>query len=99
MFQLEHNLKNISNDLLNIQAFDYAVFKMPEGELFNKEAVISAASGGDKNQKRENKLYSYKEQLADLEFQKEQEAKIRASFDVSKLNKKQQEVYKHGLQT
>ncbi|OTF74341.1 GCN1-like protein [Euroglyphus maynei] len=76
---------------------DFKIFKTPEGHLYNRSIVIEA--GGiqdDKNLKRESKLYSHKEQLAEIQLRKELEEKRKnqePEFDPTKFSKKQKEIY------
>lgn len=95
-----NSLEQQANGLKAITTEDLAIARAPAGELVNTAAVLQAADNTvDKNMKRESKLYSYKEQMADLELRKELEKKNKAEMvlDVKKLSKKQAEVYKQEL--
>ncbi|KAI2804204.1 eIF-2-alpha kinase activator GCN1 [Blomia tropicalis] len=94
-----HNICSSINQqvpsLKSIQPNEYAIYLTPEGVLYDREIVIAAGnSNTDKNMKRESKLYSYKEQMAEIEFRKELEANNKDDLDLNKLSKKQTEVYK-----
>ena len=81
---------------------------LPEGELHDKTLVDAAIKqiedaicGGNANQKKESKAYSYKDQLADAELRKELEKKKRKELEnkkytldelKEKMSKKQQEM-------
>ena len=74
---------------------EFAIFKTAEGVLYDMSVVKAAADANiDKNTKRENKLYSFKEQMAEMELRKELETKNKDDLDLSKLTKKQEEVFK-----
>ena len=46
---------------------DYAVYLTPEGQLFDRTTVDNLKESSDAtNIKRENKAYSYKEQMEDI---------------------------------
>ena len=46
---------------------DYAVYLTPEGQLFDRTTVDNLKESSDStNIKRENKAYSYKEQMEDI---------------------------------
>ncbi|RWS30291.1 Translational activator GCN1-like protein [Leptotrombidium deliense] len=80
---------------------DYEIYKHPEGHLFDKSVIeIYKDDSTSKNIKRESKLYSYKEQMADIELRKEIEAKKREKGEIKEpeLNKKQQEAKKIQLE-
>ena len=63
-------------DLLAITAEQYQVFLTPAGEVYDKAAIEQLASDKPgQNVKRENKAYSYKEQMEELALRKELEAK------------------------
>lgn len=85
--------KNISNslrkqDLKSVSKIEYEIFRTPEGELYDLSVIGSNADQFNvKNLKKENKLYSYKEQLEVIELRKEMLAKKKNV----ELTKKQQE--------
>lgn len=74
---LSKTVEILNNPDLNIITVEeYEIFKYPEGELWDKSVIEALKEETQtKNIKRENKLYSYKEQLADLEIRREIEAK------------------------
>jgi hypothetical protein len=54
---------------------DYFTFLTPEGELYDKTVVPGDDSNETMNLKRESKVYSYKEQLEELQLRRELEEK------------------------
>ncbi|KAF8792212.1 eIF-2-alpha kinase activator GCN1 like protein [Argiope bruennichi] len=74
---------------------EYNIFITPEGQLYDKSVIenLKEDTKLTKNIKRESKLYSYKEQLEELELKKEIEAKKRAKGEMKEpeLTKKQLE--------
>ena len=74
---------------MNINSFKVAF-------RFSAAASAKDESVSNKNIKRENKLYSYKEQMAELELRKEMEKKKKLKGEAQKpqvkLSKKQQEM-------
>ncbi|XP_071479229.1 stalled ribosome sensor GCN1-like [Diadema antillarum] len=80
---------------------EFAIYKTPEGMLFDTSVIEKAADAVDKgSMKRENKAYSFKEQLMELELRQEMErerAKKGIKTEV-KLTKKQEEAKKAQLE-
>ncbi|RWS09505.1 Translational activator GCN1-like protein [Dinothrombium tinctorium] len=73
---------------------EYEIYKYPEGQLYDKSVIeMYREENNTKNIKRESKLYSYKEQMAELELRKEIETKKkeRGDYKEPELNKKQLE--------
>ncbi|CAL1534334.1 unnamed protein product [Lymnaea stagnalis] len=73
---------------------DYGIFLTPDGELYDKAILESAlkSAAGDQNIRRENKLYSYADQMAELEMRKDIEKKKgKKPQEAPKLTKKQEE--------
>ncbi|XP_076452806.1 stalled ribosome sensor GCN1-like [Babylonia areolata] len=82
-------------DLVHVTRDDYGIFLTPEGELYDRSIIENAkkSSGAEQNVRRENKLYSYAEQMAELELRKEMEKKkVRKAEEMPKLTKKQEEL-------
>ncbi|KAH9524200.1 translational activator of GCN4 [Bulinus truncatus] len=80
--------------LFQVTNDDYGIFLTPDGELYDKAILESAmkAASGDQNIRRENKLYSYADQMAELELKKEIEKKKgKKPQEAPKLSKKQEE--------
>ena len=84
--------KNIITCLRN-EAFksvtksEYEIFRTPEGELYDVSVIgANAEQFNTKNLKKENKLYSYKEQLEEIKLRQELAKKKNVE-----LTKKQQE--------
>merc|ERR1712029_710104 len=58
-------------ELLQVTVDEFMIYQTPEGELFDKAAVENMKSEGQgQNMKRENKAYSYKEQMEELALRK-----------------------------
>ncbi len=87
---------------LIVSAKDYQIFLTPKGELFDKQFLDNLLKSGDdsKNMKRENKAYSYKEQMEELALRKELEEKRRKEGKVvePKLTPKQKEALNQQLE-
>ncbi|KAK3760896.1 hypothetical protein RRG08_042111 [Elysia crispata] len=81
---------------LQVTHDDYGIFLTPDGELYDKAILDSAmkASAQNQNVRRENKLYSYADQMAELELRKEIEKKKGKEKQEPpvKLSKKQEEL-------
>ncbi|XP_006818140.1 LOW QUALITY PROTEIN: stalled ribosome sensor GCN1-like [Saccoglossus kowalevskii] len=90
-------------ELYNITQDEFAILLTPEGELYNKSVLASAAQSESMNfgsMRRENKAYSYKEQLMEMELRKELEKKKAAKTGKKEpqLSKKQQEIMQAELE-
>lgn len=103
---MDRIITKVNNILTNpelkiISVEEFEIFKTPEGELWNK-AVVEAKKDdlNTKNLKKESKLYSYKEQLAEIEIRKEVEAKKKKkNVDAEpQLNEKQKAAKKAQLE-
>uniref|UniRef100_A0A670ZVW9 GCN1 activator of EIF2AK4 n=1 Tax=Pseudonaja textilis TaxID=8673 RepID=A0A670ZVW9_PSETE len=72
---------------------EFAIMKMPEGELYDKSILHSAQQDSLKkaNMKRENKAYSFKEQIIELEL-KEEIKKKKGIKEEIQLTSKQKEM-------
>lgn len=79
-------------EFFNVSQQDFGIFQCSEGELYDKSVMENILKDEVKetNIRRENKLYSYAEQMAEIELRKEIEKKKRGKGDV-KLTKKQEE--------
>ncbi|ODN04906.1 Translational activator GCN1 [Orchesella cincta] len=75
---------------------DYFIFRTPEGQLYNT-AVADAGGDNGRNMKRESKVYSYKEQLEEIQLRKELEEKRKKSGKGPNYNAKQLEAIKVQL--
>jgi len=84
--------KNIITCLRNpafksVSKSEYEIFKTPEGQLYDLSVIgTNAEQFNTKNLKKENKLYSYKEQLEEIKLREELSKKKN-----TELTKKQQE--------
>ena len=94
--------------LTQVTKEEFEIMKLKDGDLYDKSLIettlkLQEAVNQNANLKRENKAYSYKEQLADIELKKELEKKKQAksnivtnSFNLEsirpQLSKKQQEM-------
>uniref|UniRef100_A0A8C5P6E8 GCN1 activator of EIF2AK4 n=1 Tax=Leptobrachium leishanense TaxID=445787 RepID=A0A8C5P6E8_9ANUR len=72
---------------------EYAIMQTPEGELYDKSIILSAQQDSMKkaNMKRENKAYSFKEQIIELEL-KEEIKKKKGIKEELQLTSKQKEM-------
>uniref|UniRef100_A0A069DYI0 Putative translational activator gcn1 n=1 Tax=Panstrongylus megistus TaxID=65343 RepID=A0A069DYI0_9HEMI len=89
-------------ELLNVSAQDYAIFKSPPGELFDKSVLAhqDETTMNIKNMKRESKVYSYKEQQEEIALRKELEEKKRKEGKLAQpeLTPKQKEIIRIQLE-
>jgi len=83
------------SSLATVTRDEFALLSWPEGQLYDKSVIDSTGTDAESkasNVRRENKLYSYKEQMAEIELRAELEKKRKAAGkDEVKLTKKQQE--------
>jgi len=91
-------LKN--KDLLNKDVSHYQIYLTPEGELFDKSVIESNNAESTVNIKRENKAYSYKEQMEEIALRKEIEEKKKKEGKLKKpeLTSKQKEALYNQLE-
>ncbi|TRY72261.1 hypothetical protein TCAL_11937 [Tigriopus californicus] len=90
----------VKNPDLSISVEHLEIFKTPEGELFDQRIMESILADNDtKNVKRENKAYSYKEQLEEIALRKEIEEKRKreGTYVAPKLTSKQKDTLKTHL--
>uniref|UniRef100_A0A665VTC9 GCN1 activator of EIF2AK4 n=1 Tax=Echeneis naucrates TaxID=173247 RepID=A0A665VTC9_ECHNA len=91
---ISHVTEGLSRpSLLQVTNEEYAIMLTPEGELYDKSIIQSAQKESTKkvNMKRENKAYSYKEQIIELELQEELKKKKGIKEEVH-LTSKQKEM-------
>ncbi|UJR36911.1 hypothetical protein I4U23_029624 [Adineta vaga] len=77
----------------------YEIMKTPSGQLYDKnlmETILKHEAKDTGNVKRESKNYSYKEQMAARELEKELAAK-QSKTEIPQLTKKQQEMLQQQL--
>ncbi|GMR42536.1 hypothetical protein PMAYCL1PPCAC_12731 [Pristionchus mayeri] len=87
---VEKGMEGIDHeDYIDIPERSVQVWRCPEGTLFNKEVLDFDETAGVKNAKRENKAYSYKDQMAELQLMKELAEKRRKE---GKMTPKQKEM-------
>uniref|UniRef100_A0A7N6AJF2 TOG domain-containing protein n=1 Tax=Anabas testudineus TaxID=64144 RepID=A0A7N6AJF2_ANATE len=89
-----HVTKGLSQPaLLQVTREEYAIMLTPEGQLYDNSIIQSAQKENTKkvNMKRENKAYSYKEQIIELELQEELKKKKGIKEEVQ-LTSKQKEM-------
>ncbi|XP_065273696.1 stalled ribosome sensor GCN1 [Emys orbicularis] len=79
--------------LRHVTREEFAIMQTPEGELFDKSIIQSAQQDSMKkaNMKRENKAYSFKEQIIELELKEEIKKKKGIKEEVQ-LTTKQKEL-------
>nr|XP_020454851.1 eIF-2-alpha kinase activator GCN1 isoform X2 [Monopterus albus] len=84
--------------LLHVTREEYAIMLTPEGILYDNSIIQSAQKESTKkaNMKRENKAYSYKEQIIELELQEELKKKKGIKEEVQ-LTSKQKEMIQMQL--
>jgi hypothetical protein len=94
---LRYSLERLSEcaRLHTVTAIEYQIMRLKEGELHDRTLIEGAIkqlqeanSVSTANIKRENKAYSYKEQLAELELRKELEAKKQNNSDQASAKQK-----------
>ncbi|XP_045930063.1 eIF-2-alpha kinase activator GCN1-like [Micropterus dolomieu] len=85
--------------LLHVTREEYAIMLTPEGELYDNSIIQSAQKESTKkvNMKRENKAYSYKEQIIELELQEELKKKKGIKEELQ-LTSKQKEMMQIQLE-
>ncbi|KAK2840962.1 hypothetical protein Q7C36_012541 [Tachysurus vachellii] len=93
-------IQRLSNPALKqVTPQEYAIMNTPEGELYDKSIIMSAQQESTKkgNMKRENKAYSFKEQIIELEL-KEEIKKKKGIKDEVQLTSKQREMMQNQLE-
>lgn len=77
MPMIVENVNNFLNEVSSVGITDeeYFSYLMPEGELYDKSVMPSNEEEKTAHIKRENKAYSYKEQLEEIQLRREIEAK------------------------
>ncbi|XP_053135159.1 eIF-2-alpha kinase activator GCN1 [Hemicordylus capensis] len=85
--------------LCHVTQEEFAIMKTPEGELYDKSILHSAQQDSLKkaNMKRENKAYSFKEQIIELEL-KEEIKKKKGIKEEIQLTSKQKEMLNAQLE-
>lgn len=97
---MSHVMEWLSNPALQlVTREEYDIMLTPEGELHDKSIIQSAQQESTKkgNMKRENKAYSYKEQIIELELQEEIKKK-KGIKDEVQLTSKQKEMMQIQLE-
>ncbi|XP_061586476.1 stalled ribosome sensor GCN1 [Cololabis saira] len=95
-----HVIEGLSRPaLLHVTREEYAIMQTPEGQLYDNSIIQSAQKENTKkvNMKRENKAYSYKEQIIELELQEEMKKK-KGIKDEVQLTSKQKEMMQLQLE-
>lgn len=83
-----------NSDMINVTDDEYFTYLTPDGELYDKSVIPNTEDiYKELARKRENKAYSYKEQLEDLQLRREMEEKKRrdGTWKPPQLTPKQQE--------
>ncbi|XP_005190412.2 stalled ribosome sensor GCN1 [Musca domestica] len=96
-------IRNVTNDLnnpsmINVTDDEYFTFLTPDGELYDKSVIPNTEDlYSTTGLKRENKAYSYKEQIEELQLRREIEEKKRKDGKAKpiKLTPKQEEVIRN----
>ncbi|XP_042586329.1 eIF-2-alpha kinase activator GCN1-like [Cyprinus carpio] len=97
---MDHVTQRLSNPALSqVTRQEYAIMQTPEGELYDKSIIMSAQQESTKkgNMKRENKAYSFKEQIIELELQEEIKKKKGIKEELQ-LTSKQKEMMQNQLE-
>uniref|UniRef100_A0A8C2GUE6 GCN1 activator of EIF2AK4 n=1 Tax=Cyprinus carpio TaxID=7962 RepID=A0A8C2GUE6_CYPCA len=97
---MDHVTQRLSNPALSqVTRQEYAIMQTPEGELYDKSIIMSAQQESTKkgNMKRENKAYSFKEQIIELELQEEIKKKKGIKEELQ-LTSKQKEMMQSQLE-
>uniref|UniRef100_A0A672Q2I1 GCN1 activator of EIF2AK4 n=1 Tax=Sinocyclocheilus grahami TaxID=75366 RepID=A0A672Q2I1_SINGR len=97
---MDHVTQRLSNPALRqVTRQEYAIMQTPEGELYDKSIIMSAQQESTKkgNMKRENKAYSFKEQIIELELQEEIKKKKGIKEEIQ-LTSKQKEMMQNQLE-
>ncbi|XP_050973844.1 eIF-2-alpha kinase activator GCN1 [Labeo rohita] len=97
---MDHITQRLSNPALGqVTRQEYAIMQTPEGELYDKSIIMSAQQESTKkgNMKRENKAYSFKEQIIELELQEEIKKKKGIKEEIQ-LTSKQKEMMQNQLE-
>ncbi|XP_031705252.1 eIF-2-alpha kinase activator GCN1 isoform X2 [Anarrhichthys ocellatus] len=97
---ISHVIEGLSRPaLLHITREEYAIMLTPKGELYDNSIIQSAQKESTKkvNMKRENKAYSYKDQIIELELQEELKKK-KGIKDELQLSSKQKEMIELQLE-
>uniref|UniRef100_A0A672L752 GCN1 activator of EIF2AK4 n=1 Tax=Sinocyclocheilus grahami TaxID=75366 RepID=A0A672L752_SINGR len=97
---MDHVAQRLSNPALRqVTRQEYAIMQTPEGELYDKSIIMSAQQESTKkgNMKRENKAYSFKEQIIELELQEEIKKKKGIKEEIQ-LTIKQKEMMQNQLE-
>ena len=82
-------------DIGSVTRRDYEIFCTSVGELYDTSVIEQAKEQLDiKNMRRENKIYSYKEQIEELKLRKELEARRKPELTKKQLEAKQNQLEK-----
>ncbi|XP_061115886.1 stalled ribosome sensor GCN1 [Conger conger] len=96
----ERVIEWLRNPALNqVTREEFAIMNTPEGEMYDKSIIQSAQQETSKigNMKRENKAYSFKEQIIELELQEEIKKKKGIKEELQ-LTSKQKELMQNVLE-
>lgn len=94
--QVTEHLNN--PDMINVSDIEYFTYLTPDGELYDKSVIPNSDDiYQDLTRKRENKVYSYKEQLEELQLRRELEEKKRkeGTWKPPQLTPKQKDAIKN----
>ena len=83
-----------SEDLCRVTRDEYFTFLTPDGELYDRSILENGKDDALRNLKRESQLYSFKEQMEELQLIREMEEKKKREGKIKEpeLNPKQKEV-------
>ena len=89
-----------SDDLCRVTRDEYFTFLIPDGELYDRSILENNKDDALRNIKRESRLYSYKEQMEELQLIREIEEKRRREGKIKEpeMNPKQKEALRLQLE-
>lgn len=89
-----------NDDLCRVTRDEYFTFLTPDGELYDRSILENNKDDALRNIKRESRLYSYKEQMEELQLIREIEEKRRREGKIKEpeLNPKQKEALRLQLE-
>lgn len=100
---IDRALRELNNPAIaHVTKNEYFTYLTPKGQLYDKSVIATKDSENElnaRNMKRESKVYSYKEQLEELQLRRELEEKRRKAgkFKEPELTPKQKEALRQQL--
>ena len=89
-----------NEEMSKVTRDDYFVFLTPEGELYDRSLLEAFKEEKSQNIKRESRVYSYKEQMEEIQLRRELEEKRKreGKYKEPELNPKQKEALRLQLE-